>query len=136
MKRILICGDRNWNKYGLIDTFVGGLPKDTVIIQGMCRGADTIARSAALRYGLAVEDYPAYWDLYGRAAGPIRNAVMIKKGKPDIVVAFHDNIEKSKGTKNMLEQAKKANIKCVLITCVEDLNAVRTIIELNESVRN
>jgi len=31
---------------------------------------------------------------------------MLKEGKPDVVVGFHYNINESKGTKNMLSQAK------------------------------
>ncbi len=57
-----------------------------------------------------VEKYPAKWNLYGKGAGHIRNKEMIDKGKPDKVVAFHSDISKSKGTRNMINQAKKLGI--------------------------
>jgi hypothetical protein len=37
---------------------------------------------------------------------------MLTKGKPDLVIAFHANLEESKGTKNMVSQAEKAGIAC------------------------
>ena len=35
---------------------------------------------------------------------------MLDEGKPDTVVYFHDNIERSKGTKDMVSRAKKAGL--------------------------
>lgn len=46
---------------------------------------------------------------------PIRNKQMLDEGKPDLVLAFHTDIENSKGTKNMIYQAKKRGIKVILI---------------------
>ena len=59
--------------------------------------------------------FPADWKKYGRAAGPIRNKQMLNEGKPDLVLAFHTNIENSKGTKSMIQIAKKSEIKIILI---------------------
>ena len=115
MTRVLICGDRNWTNYLSIEKVVLSLPKDSVIIQGMCRGADWYARRAAIKHGYEYEDYPAKWDLYGRAAGPILNKQMLDEGKPDIVYAFHPNLSESKGTKDMVRQARKRNIKVILV---------------------
>lgn len=100
--KILICGDRNWSNIKIIDEYIKTLPKDTVIIEGGCRGADAIAGFLAKKCGLKVEVYPANWTKYGKSAGPIRNREMLNKGKPDLVVAFHDDIDSSKGTKNMV----------------------------------
>ena len=41
---------------------------------------------------------------------------MIDEGKPDFVAAFHNNIDQSKGTKNMINQAKKAGIPFKVIS--------------------
>jgi len=115
MARILICGDRNWTDYDAIDKFVKALPKGSVIIQGMCRGADLMARKAALKYGFEVEDYPADWDKHGKAAGVIRNTQMLVDGKPDAVYAFHPDITKSKGTRNMMWQAARQGILAMIV---------------------
>lgn len=61
--------------------------------------------------GIAVHPYPADWERYGRAAGPIRNKQMLDLGKPDYGIAFYDRPrDKSRGTANMVSQLKKAGI--------------------------
>jgi len=109
---VLICGDRNWTDWKAIEDFIKPLPKDTTIIHGNCRGADKMAGYVAeKKYGLEVISFPANWEKYGRAAGPIRNKQMIVEGKPDLVVAFHNNILKSRGTKDMVTQARRHGIR-------------------------
>ena len=112
MTRILICGDRNWKDVETIENFVKSLPPDTVIIHGDCRGADSIADKAAKEHGLTVKPFSAKWDKYGEAAGPIRNRRMLVEGKPDRVVAFHDDLSKSRGTADMVKQARKQRVPC------------------------
>lgn len=121
--RVLICGDRNWYDPHPIYQLIRELPDDAVIIEGEARGADRIARIAAEERGLEVERYPADWARYGRAAGPIRNKQMLTEGKPDRVVAFHDNTSESKGTLNMIRQAEEAGIPTEVRTT--DGNVVR-----------
>ena len=116
MNRVLICGDRNWDDYEAIDNFIKKLPVGSMVIQGMCRGADMMARQSALKHGFEVEDYPANWDKYGATAGPRRNKQMLDEGKPDVVFAFHKNISQSKGTRNMIEQANRQNIPFHILT--------------------
>ena len=115
--RILVCGDRHYTHEKLVIEKLGQFKdeKEVVIIEGGCVGADIIARSVAQAYGYKVEEYPAQWSKYGRAAGPIRNKQMIDEGKPDLVIAFHDNIDSSRGTKGMIAMAQKAGIKTILI---------------------
>lgn len=113
--RIIICGDRNWTDREFIDSLISKLPKDTVIIHGGCKGADSIAGALAEKYGLTVEAYAADWDGLGKAAGPARNHRMLFEGHPDMVVAFHDHIEDSKGTKDMLRQAGSQNVPAGLM---------------------
>jgi len=112
MTRILICGDRNWKDVETIENFVKSLPPDTVIIHGDGRGADKIADKAAKEHGLTVKPFSPKWEKYGGAAGPIRNRQMLVEGKPDRVVAFHDDLSKSRGTADMLKQARKHRVPC------------------------
>lgn len=114
--KILICGDRNWNNFNKIEQFLKTLPKNTTIIEGDCRGADKISGYLARRLGLQVEVYPANWDKYGNYAGIKRNQQMIDEGHPTKVVAFHNNIQNSKGTKDMINRAKQNNIPTQVIT--------------------
>ena len=127
MKRLLICGDREWTNTVAIIREMVKLPKDTIIIQGCASGADTIAMKVAQVLGLellSAEDnhskktpgFPAKWNVYGRRAGPVRNQQMLDEGKPNEVWAFHTNINKSKGTLHMIKIAGKKGITVRLFT--------------------
>ncbi len=105
--RILICGDRNWHDGGSIREIIARF-QPSVVIEGEAKGADTLARLSAESMGIMVEKYPADWNTYGKAAGPIRNSQMLREGKPDVIVGFHYNIDESRGTRDMLTRAKKA----------------------------
>lgn len=112
--RILFCGDRNWNDRKAIKLVMQRLATNLgnlIVIEGEAPGADSLARDIAQEdFAFKTEPYPADWDRFGRAAGPIRNKEMLQGGKPDGVVAFHNNIVESKGTANMIAQARKAGI--------------------------
>ena len=108
--RLLICGDRNWTDAKVIKEEILRL-KPKVLIQGEARGADTIARIAAEQIGsIAIISFFANWRVYGRRAGMIRNQDMLDYGKPDFVLAFHDNISISRGTKHMVRIARAKEI--------------------------
>jgi hypothetical protein len=64
---------------------------------------------------LAVVEYPANWRRFRRAAGIIRNAEMLEKGQPDLVLAFHVNLAESRGTRDMVERALAAGVEVRLI---------------------
>lgn len=136
--RVLVCGDRNWEDSlvlnedihtDIITIILEGFAQNgechnmdgaeaMVLIEGEARGAD---RAAAQWYDdyspktycgcdVEIERYPADWDKHHKAAGPIRNQKMLAVGKPDIVLAFHNDLEHSKGTADMVKRAVKANV--------------------------
>lgn len=79
--RLLIFGSREGVPPAVVRAYVASLPPDTTVITGGARGVDWVAAWAALdrwsRGELAgVEIYPAMWDVYGKGAGPERNARM------------------------------------------------------------
>lgn len=116
--KILICGDRFRTKTGPIKRELEQLSRNTIIVHGACRGADSLAGYLARKLGFKnIKEYPADWKQYGKAAGHIRNRLMLKEN-PDIITvfAFHEHIEKSKGTKDMLAVAEAAGIECKLIS--------------------
>lgn len=119
--RILICGDRNWSDIATIEAFISKLQKNTLIIHGCCLGADTIAGDRAKIHGLPVSEFPAEWSKYGRAAGPIRNQKMIDQAKPSLVIAFHNNLFDSKGTKDMINRALKSSIPVLILSSGSEL---------------
>ena len=118
--KILVCGDRDWSNEEYLEQVLIALGTEYgvpyTIIQGGARGADTMAYYFAQRWNLPCETYRAEWTLYGRAAGAIRNREMLTDGKPDLVVAFHDDLENSKGTKNMVNIAHKAGVPVRVFT--------------------
>lgn len=117
---VLCCGDRHWDNIKKIEKAFDQLEdkghRIQLVIEGEADGADTQARNVAEKRKIPVCGFFANWAFLGRAAGPIRNANQIKFIKPDIVLTFHSQFENSKGTKNMVDQAKKKGIKVKIIT--------------------
>lgn len=107
--RVIVCGSRNWVDCKTIEEEIQKLPKDSIIITGGCKGADVIAHETASLYGYKTEVYNAEWNKYGKSAGPKRNLLMLNTGV-DLVLAFHEDIESSKGTKHMVKIAKDKNV--------------------------
>lgn len=133
-ERILVCGDRFWQDIEPIHTRLK-LEAPKVVIQGLAKGADLLSQEAAIMLGYKsflvpfgitkMEDLPvgkfvygfaARWDMFHRAAGPMRNGWQLKVGEPDLVLAYHNNIFSSKGTKDMLRQALAKGVRCELYT--------------------
>ena len=118
MTRVLICGDRNWTDAKSVATVLDQWNKNTpisTVIHGAANGADTAGEQAAKLLRIPIESYPADWKQYGKKAGPIRNKQMLDS-KIDYVLAFHDNIDDSKGTKHMINIALKANVPIYLFS--------------------
>lgn len=66
--------------------------------------------------GYTVIAVPAEWKKYGKRAGIMRNQKMFDEHHPDLVLAFHKNIAESKGTKHMMEYAKKKGCPVRLVS--------------------
>lgn len=112
--KIIIAGGRDFNDYDLLNKEVSSILKsfDNIeIVSGMAKGADFLGGKYAYNNKLPIKKFPANWNLYGRSAGPIRNEEMAKYS--DVLIAFWDG--KSKGTMNMINNAKKYNLKTFII---------------------
>lgn len=102
--RILICGSRDWNNRKRIEDEFTRIPKDSVIVHGGAKGADTIAGDIATKLGMMVEVHKADWKKHGKSAGIVRNYEMLNSGV-DKVIAFWD--EKSPGTNHMIDIVRR-----------------------------
>lgn len=123
---ILACGSRTWTDrqkvwnayYAIGDEWGLDLIRDrdwqeVGVAHGGARGADHIAGSVAMEFGMQVKEYPADWQRHGKAAGVIRNLEMLN-AKPDIVLAFWDG--KSRGTAHTIREAEKLGIPVRVIS--------------------
>ncbi len=112
--RVVVAGSRDFNDYSLLsaelDKLLAG-QSNIIIVSGTARGADRLGERYAAEHGLKIERYPAEWERYHKAAGPIRNAQMVQNA--DAVIVFWDN--ESSGTKNIIECARKENIPYKII---------------------
>jgi hypothetical protein len=111
--KVLMCGDRASGTIfdETIRMELSNLPKYSVVIHGGCKGVDVYAGRLAKELGLTVIVYEAEWDKYGKGAGPVRNKLMLTEESPDIVFAFHPDITYSKGTANMMMQARENGVE-------------------------
>lgn len=116
--RLLICGDRHWDDKHQIKAKLGRLQKECfkskvslTVITGGAHGADQQADQSAEELGIDRIIFPANWKGRRKAAGPIRNSKMLKEGQPNWLWAFHKDLSKSKGTKDMVSKAK-GKIQC------------------------
>ena len=114
--RVIIAGCRDFADYELLkekcDFYLQNKKKeDIVIVTGQAFGADALGERYAQERGFQLETYPADWKVHGRAAGPIRNAKMASVAHA--LISFWDG--KSRGTKNMIDTAKKHNLQVAVV---------------------
>lgn len=81
----------------LINDVIGALKPNRILVGDCPTGVD-----AYVDNWWYCDIYRADWDTHGKAAGPIRNRVMLDEG-PDILLAFWDG--KSRGTKDCINAA-------------------------------
>lgn len=108
--RVLVCGGRNFDDAMTLGAWLGGIHKThgiDLIIHGAARGADTMAAKFAEWAGIPTAAFPADWKQHGKAAGSIRNSVMLNESTPDLVVAF----EGGSGTADMVAKARRAGVE-------------------------
>ena len=105
MKRILVCGGRDYRNRSKVFETLDAQEGPFVIIHGAARGADTLAAEYARERGVKAEAYPADWKRDGRSAGYRRNERMLRL-RPDLVIAFPGG----PGTAHMVEIAQRAGV--------------------------
>lgn len=120
--RVLVTGSRDWSDRGVIWRELDRLRwMRPTIVEGCATGADALAEAWCMANpGFKDEHHPAHWrhdrncelpckKVVGRAAGPIRNSEMLQM-LPDFVLAFHENLDESKGTRDMVDKAKRKGL--------------------------
>lgn len=107
MKRICVCGGRNYQNKELVYEILDKASKvfKFHLINGGARGADSLSSLWAYERACLLTEFPANWDKFKNAAGPIRNQEMLNFGF-DCLIAFPGG----SGTKHMVSITKKAGI--------------------------
>ena len=121
MTRVIIAGSRNFNDQDLFDNTVHDIllnyeTDELEIVSGCCNGADLMGEDYAKSWDIKVTQFPAYWNLYGKSAGPMRNKKMAEyaaSADHGILIAFP--IGESKGTRNMIKTAKQYGLEVHVI---------------------
>lgn len=109
--KIVITGGRDYALSEHVFEVLDAL-QPTIIAQGECRtGADFWARRWASSRGIRCTGFSADWTTHGRAAGPVRNRVMLETFQPDLVVAFPGG----RGTADCVRQAISMNFRTVKV---------------------
>lgn len=118
MIKVIIAGTRDFNDYAFlkknVDYFLQGINpnnEEIEIVSGNARGADKLGERYAKEHNLPVKLFPANWNKYGKRAGYLRNQEMADYA--DVLIAFWD--EKSKGTKHMIDIAKKQDLTVIVV---------------------
>lgn len=114
---ILVTGGREYFDFDRVrEVLQAYIPKNQdlkiVLVHGDAQGLDTVAGFVAKECGFEVKPEPADWGKYKKAAGPIRNSLMLKKYNIDHVIAFPGN----NGTADMTKKARAAGFKVQVIT--------------------
>jgi len=126
--RVIIAGSRDFNNYNLLrfkclDIFRSLKAKgyntkrgNVEIISGTARGADKLGERFSKEFGLKLKRFSADWSL-GKRAGYLRNKEMARYASEDkelgALIAFWNG--KSKGTRHMINLAKKYNLTVFVI---------------------
>ena len=116
MRTLIVAGSRNFNDYERMCKELDKLclTLECEIVTGGARGADSLAMRYAEEKGIPCKVFPAEWDAYGKAAGPIRNKAMAAyaKERDGFLLAFSDG---GKGTEGMIKEASRAGIESTVI---------------------
>lgn len=106
MTKVLVCGGREYDQDEVVK-WILDLLTPSEIVHGDAAGADSLASEWASNNNVPQVAYPAQWHAHGRAAGPIRNQLMLDENEDiELVVGFAGG----KGTQDMLARAQAAGI--------------------------
>lgn len=89
----------------------------SLVISGAAKGVDSLAVKWAMSAKIPVNEFPAEWSKYGKAAGPKRNGQMVRMA--DKVVAFVD--DRSVRTWDTINKTKQHVGKQLIVFKIEKI---------------
>ena len=117
--RVIIAGSRLIEDPEVVERAINESelePQIHEVVSGGAPGIDTLGERWAKRNLIPVKRFPADWNKFGKAAGPMRNRQMAQYAHYLIAIP---NPLGSKGTDNMIEEARKQGLK-VFVLYVKD----------------
>ena len=108
--KVLVCGGRDYDEWPKLKEKLDELHetfKFTEVIHGAAQGADRLAGVWSRWNNIKESPYPADWKKDGKRAGYVRNARMLKEGKPELIIAFKGG----KGTQMMIKLAEDSGVE-------------------------
>ncbi|MDK2123877.1 SLOG family protein [Parachitinimonas caeni] len=116
--RVIVTGAMTWSNQAAIRRELAKLPPGSTVVHGDCSGADALAGQIARQLGLrsvAMSKNKQDYAKFGRSAWKGLNERMLARGV-QLVLAFHPNIEASRGTRHMVEIARAAKVEVQIFT--------------------
>lgn len=111
---LIVCGGRDYNDrakaFHTLDRIHAKRPI-VRIVEGGASGADSIAREWANSHGVECRTFHADWTAHGKAAGPMRNQLMLDS-EVDGVLAFPGG----RGTADMVSRARSWGVTVMEVT--------------------
>lgn len=111
---IIVSGSRDWDDPTVILDRISRYNPGTLVFHGDCRGADMLAKSAAVECGLTPIPVP-YFGWLGKEGGPARNRAMVEMllalegdGYDIAVEAFP--LPQSRGTRQLIAYARERGL--------------------------
>lgn len=117
MIRVGVVGSRQFPDEAKVRAFVAALPlllgtQDFIVVSGGARdGVDNWAEDQARIAGYNLDVMKAQWEMYGNAAGIIRNGLLVKSC--DKVYIFWDG--KSPGSRNVIRECMRNKVEYEVI---------------------
>lgn len=118
MSTVIVTGGRHYADRDALHAALGQLRAQlgfTLLIAGDATGADALALEWAHKNRIAATRFEADWAAHGKAAGPRRNAAMLREAQaccgvtPLVVVAFPGGA----GTADMVRRATRAGVTVI-----------------------
>jgi hypothetical protein len=122
MFRVIVAGSRELEDFELLqkklDAILANKLPNVTILSGGARGADELGERYAKERGLQCQVYKAEWEMYGKAAGLVRNTKMADEGHA--LVAFWNGW--SPGTRHMIDIANEVRLPIRVIRFQGDIH--------------
>ena len=117
--KVIVAGGRDFGDYHLLkeslDNFQQEYGNITEVVSGTAIGVDKLGEKYANENNIPIKRFVPDWKGLGKKAGFVRNSQMGNYAKEHngMLIAFWD--KQSKGTKGMINYAKRIGLKCVVV---------------------